>query len=402
MNIERVTSFFYVALVAIVAQAQMKFSFDFETSDTVLADGTTVINLPGDKDPRRLGDYGTTVTVGGLPVNLADITPNPATTYITDYEIETFVYEGKAYSFRFTSYDTNFTSYLFAYFNGNAQQQEQICFALSEDGFAYTPLNGGDPIINSSDIALKKAVRDPHILRGEDGFFYMVVTDMKSSEGWASNDGLVLLRSRDLINWSHSAIDFPTEWPDRFDRNTLTQVWAPQTIYDASAGKYMVYYTIGEKDIHYKIYYSYANADFTALTEPQLLYDHGANTIDADIVWHDGKYHMFFKTEGDGNGIQKATSPTLHGPWTAGGKYLQQTGDAVEGSCAFQLIDSDTWILMYDCYNNGRYDYCTSTDLENFTFNCSANNTTIFTPRHGTTIPITSTEKKRLLEKWGK
>lgn len=401
MNIERVTSFFYVALLTIAAQAQMKFSFDFETSDTVLADGTTVINLPGDKDPSCLADYGMRVTVGGVPVALNAITPNPAETYITDYEIETFVYEGKAYSFRFTSYDTNFTSYLFAYFNGNAQWQEQICFALSEDGFNYTLLNNGNPVINSADIALKKAVRDPHILRGEDGFFYMVVTDMKSSDGWASNDGLVLLRSRDLINWSHSAIDFPTKWPDRFDRNTLTQVWAPQTIYDAEAGKYMVYYTIGETGTHYKIYYSYANADFTALTEPQLLYDHGANTIDADIVWHDGKYHMFFKTEGNGNGIQKATSENLHGPWTAGGKYLQQTNDPVEGSCTFQLIDSDTWVLMYDCYNNSRYEYCTSTDLENFTYRCNSANTSNFTPRHGTTIPITAREKALLLKKWG-
>jgi hypothetical protein len=133
-----------------------------------------------------------------------------------------------------------------------------------------------------------------------------------------------------------------------------------------------------------------------------LLYDHGANTIDADIVWHDGKYHMFFKTEGNGNGIQKATSPTLHGPWTAGGKPLQQTGDAVEGSCTFQLIDSDTWVLMYDCYNNSRYEYCTSTDLENFTYMCKSANTSIFTPRHGTTIQITYAEKMRLLEKWGK
>ena len=233
----------------------MVFSFDaFETKDSTLADGTVVVRLPDGKDPSRLADYGMRVTVGGVPVALNAITPNPAETYITDYEIETFVYDGKAYSFRFTAYDTNFTSYLFAYFNGNAQWQEQICFALSEDGFNYTPLNNGKPIINSEDIALKKAVRDPHILRGEDGCFYMVVTDMKSSEGWSSNDGLVLLRSRDLINWSHSAIDFPTEWPDRFDRNTLTQVWAPQTIYDAEAGKYMVYYTIGEEGSYYKIY----------------------------------------------------------------------------------------------------------------------------------------------------
>ena len=71
-------------------------------------------------------------------------------------------------------------SYLFAYFTGNAPEEEQICFALSDDGYNYTLLNDGEPIIKSADIARKGCVRDPHILRGEDGYFDMVVTDMRS------------------------------------------------------------------------------------------------------------------------------------------------------------------------------------------------------------------------------
>ena len=180
--------------------------------------------------------------------------------------------------------DKPYAGYLFAYFNGNAPWQEQICFALSADGYNYTPLNDGKPIISSDTIANKQAVRDPHILRGEDGYFYMVVTDMRSSQGWASNDGLVLLRSKNLIDWTHSAIDFPTVWPERFDRENLTQVWAPQTIYDPEAGKYMLYYAIGERGAHYITYCSYANEDFTEISMPEVLYDHKANTIDADIV----------------------------------------------------------------------------------------------------------------------
>lgn len=293
-----------------------------------------------------------------------------------------------------------YVGYLFAYFNGNAPWQEQICFALSADGYNYTPLNDGKPIISSDTIANKKAVRDPHILRGEDGYFYMVVTDMRSSQGWASNDGLVLLRSKDLINWTHSAIDFPTTWPERFDRDSLTQVWAPQTIYDPEEGKYMLYYAIGEIGAHYITYCSYANEDFTEISMPEVLYDHHANTIDADILYHDSLYHMFFKTEGQGNGIQKATAKTLRGEWTPEHKYLQQSRKAVEGSGVFKLIDSDEWILMYDCYMNGHYEYCKSTDLSNFTFVCNSDNTDIFTPRHGTTIAITMSEAERLIKQW--
>ena len=84
-------------------------------------------------------------------------------------------------------------AYLFTYFNSNAPEDEQICYAISDDGYNYTPLNGGAPVIESDTIALTQCVRDPHILRCEDGkTFYMVATDMRPSLGWASNRGIVM------------------------------------------------------------------------------------------------------------------------------------------------------------------------------------------------------------------
>ena len=79
--------------------------------------------------------------------------------------------------------NNNYVAYLFTYFTGNAPEHEQICYALSSDGWNYTPMNNGLPVIASDTIALTKCVRDPHILRGEDGWFYQVVTDMRSSLG---------------------------------------------------------------------------------------------------------------------------------------------------------------------------------------------------------------------------
>ena len=40
-------------------------------------------------------------------------------------------------------------AYLFTYFNSNAPEDEQICYAISDDGYNYTPLNGGAPVIES-------------------------------------------------------------------------------------------------------------------------------------------------------------------------------------------------------------------------------------------------------------
>ena len=69
-------------------------------------------------------------------------------------------------------------AYLFTYFNSNAPEDEQICYAISDDGYNFTPLNHGNPVISSDTIAYTQCVRDPHILRCEDGkTFYMVVTD---------------------------------------------------------------------------------------------------------------------------------------------------------------------------------------------------------------------------------
>ena len=96
-----------------------------------------------------------------------------------------------------------FSKYLFVYFPSN--DNENIYYALSDKDtpFDFVPMNDGKMVVSADTIALKKGVRDPHILRGNDGWFYMVNTDMRCAEGWASNRGMVLMRSKDLVNWQH-------------------------------------------------------------------------------------------------------------------------------------------------------------------------------------------------------
>ncbi|MBN2611049.1 MAG: family 43 glycosylhydrolase [Bacteroidales bacterium] len=305
--------------------------------------------------------------------------------------------------------EENRDAYLFAYFTGNTTDGEQIRFAVSSNGVDYIPLNNGNRIISSDTISIKKGVRDPHILRGEDGeTFYMVVTDMKSAEGWSSNRGIVLLKSNDLVSWTHSTVHFPARWPETW--GNVLRVWAPQTIYDLTAKKYLVYFSLytGDNTCPYdRIYYCYANNDFTDLEgEPQLLFDRGTATIDGDIVYSeaDSLYYMFFKNESIG-GISQVTAKTLThlegtvpgSQWGAPSPPLQQTNKAVEGSGAFRLINSDEWILMYDCYTSGHYQYCVSGNLKDFTF--VKDNYDIHA-RHGTTISISKEEMERLIVEW--
>lgn len=286
-------------------------------------------------------------------------------------------------------------AYLFTYFTGNAPEQEQICYAISFDGYNYTPLNDGHPIISSDTISLKKGVRDPHILRGEDGYFYMVVTDMRSSQGWSSNRGMVLMRSKDMVRWEHHTVHFPEKYAGTMFAN-VTRVWAPQTIYDKKAQKYMVYFSILTDDgkcPYDKVYYAYANADFSDLEgEPKELFDFKNAAIDTDIVEDEnGIYHVFFKTEGDRKkGIRQFLAKDLHNSaeWELLDGTCEDTNEAVEGAGVFQRIEGD-WVLMYDCYMNGHYQFCTSNDLKTFKRKQDTATKGAFTPRHGTVIAIT-------------
>ena len=311
--------------------------------------------------------------------------------------------------------DTPFAGYLFAYFEGSGDQNlmEQLRFAVSEDAQNWYALNGNRPIIASDSISESGGIRDPHILRGEDGCYYIVATDMHTydpKQGWGANPGIVLLKSKDLVNWTHAKINLAKDWSKNF--GDAYWVWAPQTIYDRKARKYMIYFTLQRNDRKTLItYYAYANKDFTAFeSEPKVLFSAKYGSIDADIIEKDGVFHLFYKgnTKDENgkeikNGIQQATSKKLTGPYKEDFEYLDAyagTRTHVEGSGVFQLNNSEDWILMYDLYSSGRYEFQRSKDLKTFTKEPESFRKDFF-PRHGTVMSVTADELERLQQKWG-
>ena len=113
-HIKRIFGLVVATLLVTSGWAQMKFSFSGVTAtEETLADGSTLITLPAGTDLNGFSELGMAATVAGLPVALDAITPNPSTTFVTDGEIEVFVYDGKAYSFRFTAGEY-FTAIIFS------------------------------------------------------------------------------------------------------------------------------------------------------------------------------------------------------------------------------------------------------------------------------------------------
>ncbi len=307
-----------------------------------------------------------------------------------------------------------YNGYLFAYFedrgDGTRADCEQLRFALSDDAIHWKALNKNQAVIGSDTISISGGIRDPHILRGEgDGMYYIVATDMSTAHnGWNANPGIVLLRSNDLIHWQHSTIHLKERYQKHF--GDAYYVWAPQTIYDAKKHKYMIYFTLycgtdGWKNNKLDTYYAYANSDFTGFEdEPKLLFKSEHGSIDNDIIFSNGIYHLFYKgSYQDANGkttksgIQRARAKRLTGPYKDEDAFLDKfagTNTHVEGPQVFLLNNGSGYILMFDLYGKHRFMYQTSTDLE--TWSEPKDFDKDFNPRHGSVMSVTREEMERL------
>ena len=143
-------------------------------------------------------------------------------------------------------------AYLFTYFN---DPTHSLFMAISYDGYTFTAVNNGEPIISGDSIADQRGIRDPHIYRAPNGKFYIAMTDLHvfgremglratqwerpDEFGWGNNRGLVLMASDDLIHWTHHEARIDQLFPEKFGK--IGCAWAPQTIWDPAVGKPMVH-----------------------------------------------------------------------------------------------------------------------------------------------------------------
>ena len=108
---KRILGLIAAVLFTMSAWAQMTFTYSASAKESTMTDGSTLVQFAGGTDLN--GGIITGVKVNGTAVDAASVVPNPTETFITEGEIETFVYDGKAYSFRFTNTQW-FTAVIFA------------------------------------------------------------------------------------------------------------------------------------------------------------------------------------------------------------------------------------------------------------------------------------------------
>jgi hypothetical protein len=315
-------------------------------------------------------------------------------------------------------------AYLFTYFS---DPTHSLFMAISYDGYTFTPVNDGKPIIAGDSIAEQHGIRDPHIYRAPNGKFYIAMTDLHvfgrekgirttqwerpDEFGWGNNRGLVLMASDDLIHWTHHVARIDKLFPEKF--GAIGCAWAPQTIWDPQVGKPMVYFTIRQQaGGRTKLYYSYADEAFTTLeTEPQLLFeypDEKIQVLDADICpMPDGRYFMTYVAQENPGGIKYMISDRINHFDDYHAEQIDGERSGCEAPNVWKRIGQNKWVIMYDIYsvNPHNFGFVETSDFKTFTplgrFNEGVMKMNNFvSPKHGSVIHITKAEAKRLEQYW--
>lgn len=314
-------------------------------------------------------------------------------------------------------------AYLMVYFK---DETHSLYMALSADGYSFTDVNGGKPVIAGDTISLQKGIRDPHIYRGPDGAFYLTMTDLhlfaqkagyRDTEwerdgklyAWGNNRSMVLMKSKDLINWTRTILRVDQAFPGY---ENIGCAWAPETIYDPVKKKLMLYFTMRFGNGKNKLYYTYMNDEFTKMeTEPKLLFDYPKDIsyIDADITRVGNKYHLFYVPhDGGGPGIKHAVSDSINSGYVYEPQWVDPEPKSCEAPNVWKCIGTDKWVLMYDIYgiNPHNFGFSETTDFVHFKdlghFNEGVMKITNFDPpKHGAVIHLTRNEAKSLARHWG-
>ncbi len=310
--------------------------------------------------------------------------------------------------------EKDLSGYLLVYFK---DQNQSAYLAISADGYTFTDINGGQPVFIGSELAEQKGVRDPHITRGPDGAFYLAMTDLhifgkragfreteferpQEKYGWGNNRAIVLMKSYDLIHWTHSDFRVDKAFPELGD---IDCSWAPETIYDPLKKKMMVYFTIRYNNKACNLYYAYANDDFTKLETVPLKIT-GISGLDGDITKVGDRYQLFYV--GDAK-VWHAESTSINSDYVPENKRIDPEKVSTEAPNVFKRLGTNKYVLMYDVYGArpSNMGFSETTDFENFTnlghFNEGVMKTTNFSsPKHGAVTYLTKDELKAIADHW--
>ncbi len=249
------------------------------------------------------------------------------------------------------------------------------------------------------------------------------IWSISSGAGGSGSHGIVVWESDDLVNWSEP-------WIAEIAPENAGCTWAPEFIYDAMTGEYVVYWSattielneneeITQEYENHAIYYA-KTRDFRTFTEPVLYHAGGEDSsgkrikvIDSTMIEDDGKYYRYTKNESCGV-IEIDVADSVLGTFTpiastALSTTLPSQQGAVEDPIIFKLNEKSAdgktqWCLMVDRFARGQGYYpLITTDLASGDFTL-LDNDDFYMPskyRHGYVMPVTAAEYDALQRAYG-
>ncbi|MET8234476.1 hypothetical protein ABZS77_27760 [Micromonospora sp. NPDC005298] len=215
------------------------------------------------------------------------------------------------------------TAYLMAYFTETPQflgADYGLHLAVSRDGLNWTPLNQNNPVATPT--AGQLGLRDPFVLRKQDGTFVVLATDLKGT-----NFGL---NSQYLHVWDSTTDLTGFTGYRRIRMHTLnTHTWAPTAFWDAARGQYAIVYSANNGQDVLLVNYT---SDFRTVSAPQVFFSPGFGILDGDVVVDGATTYLYYKNLANGNlyGARSGTgAPNSFTTYTSG--LLQ--GSGIEAGC---------------------------------------------------------------------
>jgi hypothetical protein len=286
-----------------------------------------------------------------------------------------------------------YAGYAMAYFtespSGNGSNYG-LHLAVSPDGLNWTPLNQNNPVVTPTQGTL--GLRDPFILRKQDGTFEILATDLNGTNFSLQNQYIHVWDSTDLRTFTNY---------HRLKLHSLaTHSWAPEAFWDPSRGQYAIIYSASNGS-HDVIMVDYTT-DFVTATAPQTFFDPGYNAIDGDVLVGGGANYLYFKNNTNGSILGAKSSSLNPGSFTIYTSAVAHGG--TEAPTLVKSLTQNTWYLWGDTYtpNGVFYTWQTSNIDAN---SWSATNQRLYTQplnsKHCGITPITATEMANLTAKWG-
>jgi hypothetical protein len=289
---------------------------------------------------------------------------------------------------------TAYGGYVMAYFTESPAMTGAdygLHLAVSPDGLDWLPLNQNRPLVTPT--AGTGGLRDPFVLRKQDGRFVVLATDLKGTDWSLQNQYVHIWDSADLRGF--------TGYRRVKLHSMATHSWAPEAFWDASRNQYAIIYSAayGGHDV---IMVNYTT-DFVTVGSPQVFFDPGYATIDGSIVSAGGVNYLYVK-----NNTNSTLVGARSGSLAPGSFATYRTGIApgrgVEAPQIVKSLTANRWYLWGDTWSpNGRFFCWETTDLAagNWTLLNDRAYTQPLNSKHLGITPITAAEMSGLVAQWG-